>query len=46
MQRNAQDHQLILVQSQHNGGIQMASEKGIAMQGVAVQGALKVVMQG
>ena len=43
MHRNAKDHETTLAQSQRNGGIRMAFEKGIAAQRVAVQGALKVV---
>ena len=43
MHRDAQDRELTLVQSQRDGGIRMAFEKGIAAQRVAVQGALKVV---
>ena len=43
MHRDAQDRELALVQSQRDGGVRMAFEKGIAAQRVAVQGALKVV---
>ena len=43
MHRDAQDRELTLVQSQRDGDIRMAFEKGIAAQRVAVQGALKVV---
>ena len=43
MHRDAQDRELTLVQSQRDGGTRMAFEKGISLQRVAVQGALKVV---
>ena len=43
MHRNAEDHETTLAQSQCDGGIRMAFEKGIAAQRVAVQGAMKVV---
>ena len=43
MHRDAQDHELTLVQSQRDGGIRMAFDKGIAAQTVAVQCAVKVV---
>ena len=43
MHRDAQDCELTLVQSQHDGGIRMDFEKGTVAQRVAVQCALKVV---